>query len=164
MLLASKISTNNIRVGVKADGGFFLPLISKLRKHIADALYPRLAFVITLNNKPRAVRSMRAAQHTVFVFAILPPKLLRPLIYRANFPLLERVLPALLEAFFLLLLANIKPKLDKQNAIFIEHVLRFRHLTHKLLVLLLAAKAIHRLYHCPIVPASIKENYLPRVG
>ena len=98
-------------------------------------------------------------EHLVLGLRILDPTRARLQIHRAQLPVLGRVVDALPEASFLLVVADREPVLDQDNAATGQHALELRATAQELAVFVRGAEAHHLLDPGTVIPAAIHEDH-----
>src|SRR6266436_8452947 len=123
-----------------------------------DAVQARLLLVVGVDDPPRRLGDISALQHHLFGFGVLLPARPRLDIHSTELPLLEWIMDAHEEAKFLLLVADGKPVLQKDNARTHQHALEFGNGMEELLVLFFRAESHHPLDAGAVVPAAVEQD------
>src|SRR5579883_1563264 len=135
-----------------------------MRQEVADYVEPRQMLVVGVNHRPRRLRRMRAREHEIAPMAVLGPELRRLGVDRAQLPLLQRILAALLEPPLLLALADIEIVFEEADAGADEHLLEGGHGLEEFARLGLGAEAHHRLDAGAVVPTPVEQHHLAAGG
>src|SRR5579859_565154 len=83
-------------------------------------------------------------------------------IHRAQFPSSHWIFDTFEKPTMLLRFADLKPVLDKDNAVVLQQRLERRAHTEEVGVLFIAAKSHDMLDESTVVPAAIEDSYFPR--
>ena len=150
---------DDLRVGRVHDRGV-LRRVGQLVQHVAHRLEPRQLLHVRVDDRPRCVRRVGAAQHVVARHAVLGEALDRGLVGRAQLPLLQRVVAPPLEAPELLRLRDREPELEQPDARVDELRLEERRLLVELLDLGRRREPHHPLDPRAVVPGAVVEDDL----
>ena len=139
-------------------------LVRDQREQVADAVQPRAALVVGVDDVPGRLLDVRVAEHLVLGAGVLDPALARLEVHRAELPAAHRIGDARLEAALLLLVADGEPVLDEDDPGAHEHALELRARAHELLVLRVGAEAHDALDAGAVVPAAVEHHHLAGGG
>src|SRR5262245_33017303 len=125
-----------------------------------DAVEARPPLVVGAHDMPRRVLAVGRLQHHIAGLRIGVPAPERFDVHRAQFPLPQRIVDARLEPALLLLLADLQPHLDQDDATVDDIFFHLRAQVEKTAMLGLAAKA-HDVFDAgAVVPAAVEDDDL----
>jgi hypothetical protein len=130
-----------------------------LAEQVRDAVEARALLVVRSDDVPRRVLGVGGRKHPVARPRVLVPLLARRQIHRAQFPLADRIVDAVLEPAALLLVAHFHPVLEQDDAAIGDVLLDLGAERKESLVLLLRAES-HDVFDArPVVPAAIEDHH-----
>ena len=135
-----------------------LVVVRQLMQHIAHGIQAGALLAVALDHGPGRICRIRIKKHALFGTRVVFPFVQRGQVDRAQLPLLEWVVLALLEPPQLLLSADTEPELDQVHAAAHQMALELRGLAHELGVLFVGAKAHHPLDTGAVVPTAVQQH------
>src|SRR6516164_6222521 len=133
-------------------------LVRNQAEEVRDAVQAGTPLVVRADDVPRRVLGVRRLQHHVPRAGVGIPPRVRPEVHRAQLPLAERIVDARPEAPLLLLLTDLQPELDQDDARLDDVALELGAVLDEVPVLVLRAELHYILDAGPVVPAAVEDD------
>src|SRR5262249_9566263 len=137
-------------------------LVGNQAQQVRNAVEAGTLLVIRSDNIPRRMFGVGRFEHHVAGAGILEPLRARGQIHRAEFPFAPRIGDARLEPAFLLLVADLQPEFDEEDATVHDVLFGYRAQFQETVMLLLVAKAHHVFDTGAVVPTPIEDDDFAR--
>ena len=146
----------------QSDRGVRHRFVGDLAQKVRDTVQPGFPFIHRMDKPTRSLRDASALEHELLGIGIVLPAGARFEVHRAEFPLLQGILNACIEAEFLLGVCDREPVFDELNSGAHKHLLKLRYIIEKLSVFLDGAEAHDPLDAGAVIPTAVEENDLAR--